>query len=574
MILGALAMIVAHAAAALGARAALERVRVGRPATDFVLFLLLRLLIVSAVVLVAGAAGGLNALVLGVVGAAALALLAARGAHRGLRRPDLEGWDRWLIVLASLVALRLLVQVWFFSPYIGDTLSYHLPKVAEWVRAGGFTSELGPDRRAAFPAGFELIEIWWVVFLHHDALIEMAGIEFLLLAGASAYALAREMGWSTRSASVAAVAFVLTPGLHLQATACLNDGPVAALVASTAVLIVARAHPALLLLPVGLGIGVKGTYVYALPGLALLAWLCRGTPSAAPPSLRTASAVAVAAVAAGAVWYLRNWAIFGNPIHPMGSSGMTSLASGSTLQRLGPSFQALRENLAAFLDIRIYDDRYSPDALGTGTFNWGAAAFAVGAPALIPLLRTEAPIRRLAAGLALSAVTIFSLVAMDLWYPRFVLFLTLLPALALGRLWERHRFVVFLGALALTGCLIATCFPGGLARASLARMVRESVAVRSSTPLPPGAGPVIAYLGEDYGAGYLLYGPDYSRRVVYLRERTVDDLLSRLKSEGLARFYAAEGVTRRAVPIVEGLKSGRLRAMKDGEWEGFEVVPP
>src|SRR5439155_312253 len=129
MILGVLAMIVANAATVLGARSLLGLIRVGKRSTDFVLFLLLRLLLIS---------------------------------------------------------------------------------------------------------GFELIETWWVVFLHHDVLIELAGVEFLLLSGAGAYALAREMGWSGKCASRAALLFIMTPGLHLQATSCLNDGPVAALITAMA----------------------------------------------------------------------------------------------------------------------------------------------------------------------------------------------------------------------------------------------------------------------------------------------------------------------------------------------------
>ncbi|RPH35294.1 MAG: hypothetical protein EHM91_17415, partial [Planctomycetota bacterium] len=132
MILGALAMIAANVASALGARMLLSRVAVGRQAVDFVLFLLLRLLLLSAVVLVAGSAGGLTAGVLGITGAAAIALLLALGAHRGLRRPDMEGWDRWVLVLGALVAVRLLIQVWFLAPYHDDVIGYHLPKIAEW----------------------------------------------------------------------------------------------------------------------------------------------------------------------------------------------------------------------------------------------------------------------------------------------------------------------------------------------------------------------------------------------------------------------------------------------------------
>src|SRR6185436_10571518 len=129
----------------------------------------------------------------GAAGVAALAVLLARGAHKGLLPPARPEWPRWVAVVAALLALRLLIQVWFFAPHVGDTISYHLPKVAEWVRAGALVREAGSDPRASFPAGFELIETWWVLFLHHDLLIEMAGLEFLLLGAAGAYAVAREL---------------------------------------------------------------------------------------------------------------------------------------------------------------------------------------------------------------------------------------------------------------------------------------------------------------------------------------------------------------------------------------------
>src|SRR6185295_7331199 len=216
----------------------------------------IHLLLISVAVLIAGVTGLLRPLPLGVAGAAALALLVRRGEHRQLPRPDFRDWGAPALVLVGLLLLRLLLQVWFFAPYLGDSLSYHLPKIAEWTRAGGFTAELGMDPRSTFPAGFELIEAWWVVFLHHDVLIEMAGVEFLLLAGAAAYAMAIRFGWSPKSASLAAVLFVLTPGLHFQATACMNDGPISALVVAAALLIVGRSHPLLILVPIGLGIGI------------------------------------------------------------------------------------------------------------------------------------------------------------------------------------------------------------------------------------------------------------------------------------------------------------------------------
>ena len=109
------------------------------------------------------------------------------------------------------------------------------------VRAGGFTREMGVDLCAPFPAGFELLEAWWVVFLRHDVLIELAGVEMLLLCAAGAYALAREVNLTERPAAWAAFLTVLTPGLYLSATACLNDIAIAALVIVTMAFVLTRA---------------------------------------------------------------------------------------------------------------------------------------------------------------------------------------------------------------------------------------------------------------------------------------------------------------------------------------------
>ena len=295
MIAGLAWMVAANAGTLLAAHAALRRVRSGKGSLDLALFMLFRLVLVSFLVLVAGAARILTPTGLGLLGAGLLGALLLTGEHRRLprfRRPDIALLPALFL---GLVVLRLLLQVWFFAPYAGDALSYHLPKIAEWVQAGGFAREQGADDRSTFPAGFELVETWWVAFLHHDALIEMAGVEFFALALAASHALAVEMGLSRRAAMVACLAAACTPGMMIQATSCLNDGPVAALLVAAAALIVARAHPALVAVPVLLGLGIKPVFGYALPGMALLAFLWRKEP--ATPVANRKLAVAFASLA-------------------------------------------------------------------------------------------------------------------------------------------------------------------------------------------------------------------------------------------------------------------------------------
>ena len=561
MILGLLALLVANGATLLGARAVLARVGTGRPAPDAVIFLSLRLLLISAAVVVAGLTRTLGPLGLGLAGAAAGAVFALRGVHRNLPRILPLPWNPWLTLPAALIAARLLLQVWFFAPYSGDALSYHLPKVAEWVRAGAFTREVGVDPRATFPAGFELLEIWWTVFLHHDVLIEMAGVELLLLACASAYALAREFGWSSSCAMGAALATGAVPGLHLQATSCLNDGATAGWIAATAALIAARVHPGVILMAVGLGTGTKPIFAFALPGLILFAFLSRRDPASPPPGKAAVGIVAGAGLLVGAFWYLRNLILFGNPIHPMGSTGMATV-TGLPLQRFGPGATSLVENLRSLVDVRITDHAAPLSASHFAVAGWGALVVAIGVPAVIYIARTEERLLRLTLSFLVSMFCVWSLVLFDPFSARFVLFVPLVPCLAAARLVERHRFALPLAALALGLQFWRTFLPAEIDRPTAARLARSSWKERHASPVPVDDPPTIGYLSDFSGTPYWLYGPGYARRVVYLRGETFDALMASMR-ENQVRVVAL-GVLGEAKRTMMEDPKNRLRLLQAG----------
>lgn len=566
MMLGVLGMLVANAATVLGASRLLERVRTGKPAVDFLLFLLLRALLISAAVLVAGLTQSLTPLGLGLAGAAALAALLASRTHPPLPRPGPPPWNRWLVLAATALVVKLLIQVWFFAPYSGDVVGYHLPKIAEWVRAGGFTRELGLNARVTLPAGFELLETWWVVFLRHDVLIEMAGVEMLLVGGAAVYALARELRAAPSGALGAALLFALTPGLQVEATSTLNDVAATAMTVATAALIVARADGFLLLLAVGLGTGIKPTVVYALPGLGLLAVLLRSEPMRKSPSRRTAGVLAVLGLAVGSAWYVRNLLWFGNPVYPMGTE------LGRQVQQLGPSLQSLRENLLTLVDIRIYD-RFPVGALHQGNANWGAVVFACGLPALIAALRDDPLLRKLALAFAVSMVAILGLVTLDAWNMRFVLFVPALPAIAAARLAAQRRPVLVLVSAAGLLCGVVSLVPSEISPSTLGRLCRSGWRERTARPAAPSVEPgsPVGCAGEDLGFPYWLYGPDFSRRVVYLRETSSAGLLERLDREGIRTVYASPR-TADTSTFQEAVAAGRLEAFRDGLGSGFRRV--
>jgi hypothetical protein len=522
MVAGLLGMILANAAALLAAHALWRRVRTPNPEANAVLFLLLHVMVLSVAVLAAGLLAGLTALRLSIGAFVLLAVLIALGEQRHVKRPRWPDMGRATAGFVGLLALRALLQVWFFAPHGGDVLAYHLPKVAEWIQAGRFTGEMGLDLCAPFPAGFELLETWWVVFLRHDVVIEMAGVEFALLGFAAVRLLASQAGLDARASSLAAALYVASPVYSMQITTCYNDAPTASLVLALGALVMARAHPLLLLLPLALGVGVKGTLLYTLPGWLLLAWARRRLPVLRPGSVSWAGGLAACAVAVGSFWYLRNLAWFGNPTFPVTGHGFDW---GTAHVQAGPRLSSLATNLSRLVSGFIADNQSAPQPLAIRSAGWGVLAFGAGAVALIQDLREDAGLRALAAAFLVGLLCVLLMVYPDDWCLRFVLFFPALLFIAAARLASRSRLAAVLIAAAAAVQFATTCVPQELDPAQMSALVAQPWRERSAGPLvgyagvPPGE--PVATTATTRVPEYIVYGPGFDHRVLHLR---VDDV--------------------------------------------------
>jgi len=559
MILGAACLAVANAAILLGAHAVLVRVRVADRAVNVALLLLLRLFLISVVVLLCGATGFLAPLPIALLSVFALVLLAAFGCHRGVQVPFPDVHPALGVFLAIVLA-RLLAQVWFFSPYSGDALSYHLPKIAEWTRAGGFTREMGLDTHVTFPAGFELIETWWVLFLRHDVLIEMAGIEFLLLAFASTYALASRLGLNHNFALFAATLYGLTPGLHFQSTACVNDAPVAALYVATMTLVASNSSIALTLLPVGLGIGIKPTFCYALVGIILVWWLARRAKEERSASTRATWLLSGLSLAAGAFWFARNLLWYGNPIHPVGAQGL----KGSNPIQFGFRSGSLAGNLGDLVGHRIQDASAPYGPYVNDISGWGTAIVACGIIAFLLSMGSSAAFRRVAAGFVGSLVVVLALVIHDPWSMRFVLFFPAILAIATARMASESRGILGIAVAGLGLQFVATALPKELPREVFHELARQGWRERSMAKLYQLDVPSdsIGYFADSRNVAYLWYRPDFSRRLVYLRAETADELRAQLKKANAGFVYAAPAHSNHYAVVQECESRSWLRRLR------------
>jgi hypothetical protein len=563
MIEGLLWMVFAHGALLLAAHALLRRIRTEQPAMNAVLFVLLHLLLVSGVVLIAGVAGMLRPRPLGVFGAVLLAVLLALREHRTFRLPPKPEIGRPTAVLATLIGFRMLLHVWFLSPSDVDAVSYHLPKIAEWVQRGAFTREMGSDYCAPFPAGFELIETWWVVFLHHDVLIEMAGVEFAVLAFLAVRLLAEGLGMSPRSAFLSATLYVLTPTFNVQSVACLNDAPVAALVLSLVAFVVTRAHPILLALPLGLVAGLKATGLYTLSGWVVVAFLLRKQPFSRPASVRAVLPLAVIALAVGAFWYLRNFVWYGNPVYPV-KSGPLSYFERLYYIQVGPSVGSLWGNLGDLVSDLIYDRRHGYSPLSAGVAGWGIVPFSLGALAVLHEIRGDRKMRQVAGGFLISVVTVLLMVKTDAWFARFILFVPALACIAVVRMAERMRPAAVLLALGAGVQFVGTTLPQHHPAEKILSLMKMSWRTRSSAGLfriDPTEEPVGVY-APLRSPVYLLYGPDYSRRVEYLRVRAPSELAEEMDRRGL-RLVFVNILQRPRYEFEELVRRGTFRQVHD-----------
>ncbi|HXU11642.1 MAG TPA: hypothetical protein VN898_06725 [Candidatus Binatia bacterium] len=557
MIVGVFWLLTANAASLLGAWALLRRVQTGRTSTDLVLFLLLRLFLISGAVMAAGLIGGLERNGLGIVSLMAIAALLRFGVHKSIPPPARPAWGRIGGAVAAIVVVRLLLQVWFFSPHLGDATAYHLPKIAEWIQHRGFTREMGLHPHVTFPAGFELVETWWVVFLRHDVLIELAGVEFLVLAFAATYGLADRLGLSDRSSFFAALSTILVPGLNLTTTSCMNDGPAAALVIATVALVVLQAPIPCILMTMGLGLGVKPTYGFALTGIALLWGMSRKDSPASPsPSRIVAWSLAAGGMGIGVYWYLRNLVWFGNPFHPLGTSEIDNPVA----VQFGPRVSSLWTNLADLVNVRIYDQGY----LGANIDDiagWGPLAFACGLPALVIALRSGPLFRRLTGCLLVSLGTSLLFSRSDPWHLKYVLYFPVLLTLAAAWFAERNLVFARISWAALGCCFVATLLPYDLPWKDFKGLARQSWSERSALSLLKASveEKKVGCFGGFTAHAYLLYGPDFSREVVYLRVSSAADLVSEARTSDLRQIYASPSSSLQNAVLREAVLSGRLR---------------
>ncbi|WP_031386721.1 hypothetical protein [Desulfonatronum thiodismutans] len=572
---------------------------------DILSLVFLNLFLVSGAVMATGLAGVFSAHWLaGLSGAGLIVLLTAgrsslwrglRSLRLTLRRMEVRARPHpvHLTLLAACVTILLVrmgVHIWFLPPYIWDVNTYHLPKVAEWIQSASLALPHMPVKRVYWPGGFELVQAWWAVFPHHDAVIEAAGLPFYGLAVGAVYVLARGLGLGPAPSAWCAFAYALTPGLAMNAVSAKNDIAVAALYLFLAALWI-RPVPSKLaarrwllsFAAVCMGVGVKPTMVFIFPGLALIALLgLRKSDFLFIRHIRFSGwvlSIVLISLMLGGYWYARNAVVYGNPFHPtslrVAEQVVTGRGGSGGGQQGSFSIESAKEDIRNLFSRKIFDagGQYNSDlASMTG---WGWFAFACGWPAVLFCLFLHRSFLLLAGGFLFSFLLLLGWVDPDPWNMRFAQWFPAIAALGVGVLLS-HTIIVPTIRRALILLAIWTTMLNGLGIVGNGystvddwrNFIQTPVKDRSSNaPLQRQIaervpeGERMAFFVESNDRFYPLYHPDFSRDLVYPDDR----------SRGFAVAMREYGV--RYLFFGEWVKHKRMRAVLDDDLENERLVP-
>ena len=552
--------------------------------TDLLSLLLLQSVLVSTAIMLTGLAGLLTAN--GIFGFAVIGWLgiAFRGRYelrkavqavlRSLRavRSAVARHPLQAVLLAGVFTLllaRMAAHVWFLPPYyVFDVNTYHLPRVAGWIQQGDLTVPHFPVKRVFWPAGFELIQTWWAVFPHHDAVVEAAGVPFWAIAVGAVFVLIRCLGLSRVTAAWCSLLFAFTPALALNATSGKNDIAVAALYLYLAALWAKPLHSRLVgrrwlltFITVLLGIGIKPTMVFILPGLLWMA--VAGLRKADIVCVRKirfspwATTFLVSALLLGGYWYARNWIQFKNPFYPTSLRVADHVVVGSGAwsgQQGAFSFHSIAANLKMLWKEKILDGvfPYNPDLCGmTG---WGWFVFVCGGGCLAWGVIISRGLRWQALSFATSFLLLSGWVTPDPWNMRFTQWFPALAAAGFAVTVQHRALFPFVRYAMILLAIWTTALNGlgilGNGYTPAERWVdfikmpvsqrapddHEGIVPQKSLNerIPPGEPLIIIGTGDD--PFYPLYGPGFTRQLIYPDDRS-RGYAAAMREHGSRRLY-------------------------------------
>lgn len=485
---------------------------------------------------------------------------------------------------ASSVELVLAVTV---VPNTWDSLMYHLSRVALWIQDGGvFHLESGTGYEREYAPNGEITYGWTVLLSDGDRLAALVPWLFSLASGVLVYEGARFLRFDRPPAAFAAANFLLLPQIIVQASSTLIDLQasffigVFALFGARALRDRSWSDLVIASLALGLAVGTKGTFLLAVPGLAVIAVAgLRAWSPSTRPLLVGAGVVAAGVLLLGSSQYIVNAVRSGKPQGEVASDARRTSPLPTTMVRTAASFidlPGMGGTLPAQVTQEVHD-RVWP--AGSEPFNdTFVSEDGIGFGPLVPLLlfpllifymvrRREAPDRRL---IALASASCFVVYAV-LFEPAFNTSHVLVTGVLLGAPlmaragevpWLRHlaaAVAVFFAVIVLSQNALKPLYPDaaiGLSRYEQQGLQHEFAPAlrRADEVIPHDAR--LAYIGPRGATwDFPFFGPNLDRYVFRI-EASVSPSLQEVRA--IASEHDLDAVVFAGVDPPSGLRTIRL----------------
>jgi hypothetical protein len=499
----------------------------------------------------------------------------------------------------GVIAMRSWLHIQLLPPYIWDVLSYHLPKVGDWVQYERLVAQPTSISRAYWPASFELLQAWSVVFFHHDWMVEAAGLPYYLLAIIAAYSIGRRLGLSGHESMLAGWAWATTPALLMNAVSCKNDIAIVAIYLLSIGLLLtwkdglvkARLFWPMLISLLCWGIGIKATMVFIMPGIAVLFWFCLNIGKEVFLKGRQSRLYCVClfllSFLPASYWYLRNYLLFSNPFFPVDFRLFDFLVfgdgGGGGQQGTFKISSLIASTKALFLQ-KMFDLGSPMLTADLGNqAGWGWLAVSLGAPCLVVAFIRLKRFRYIVLTFLISFFGLYCAVEPDPWNMRFGFWFPVLFCLAwviTAAMPKRKTFRVVFIVFGISCCLLNIASALGTGYFSVndwKEAFDTPLKMRASEPairrkLMKGLQPdekVGFFVGSNYLL-YRLYSPDFPRKTKFLDLAKSDSIASAMQDAGIRMIYVQDVDDAWLVKIEGEISQGRLE--KFGDWGFYRIA--
>lgn len=492
-----------------------------------------------------------------------------------------------LVAAATAAALVELVLALGVAPNTWDSMMYHLSRVALWIQDGSvFHFDGGTAYEREYAPNGEITYGWTVLLWDGDRFAALVPWLFSLGSGVLVYEGARLLRFARAPSLFAATMFLLLPQVVVQASSTLIDLQAAFFVGAFALFGVraaARRTWADLLiasLALGLAVGTKGTFVLAVPGLALIAIaVVVGWKAPKRQLLAAGAALAVGLIMLGAPQYVINAAESGSPQGGASADARRDSALPTTAVRTAASFidlPGMAGTLPAQVNQRLHD-RVWPS--GSDPFNDTAVTEdGIGFGPLVPLLlfplliyylvSRSAPLdRRLVAFASMACVAAYAV----LFEPAFNTSHVLVTAVLIGAplfarageiAWLRHlsaAFAIAFAVIVLVQNMLKPLYPDsalGLPRYQQQSLQHEFAPALLKLDQVIPADARLAYIGPRGATwDYPFFGPHLDRYVYRLE---ADATPSAAQVESLVDAHDLDAVVFAGVDPPRGMRTTDL----------------